>query len=39
MLGLGRIQRTPEPLSIACPHLAEYLETKIRAEESNAQTE
>jgi TetR/AcrR family transcriptional repressor of nem operon len=35
-LMLERLQRTPEPLSIACRHLEAYLETNIRAKESNA---
>jgi TetR/AcrR family transcriptional regulator, transcriptional repressor for nem operon len=38
-LMLERLQRTPEPLTIACHHLAESLETHIRSKESNAQTE
>jgi TetR/AcrR family transcriptional repressor of nem operon len=33
-LMLERLQKTPEPLNIACRHLEEYLETRIRAEES-----
>lgn len=36
---LERLQRTPEPLDIACRHLEEYLETNIRSKESKAQTE
>jgi TetR/AcrR family transcriptional regulator, transcriptional repressor for nem operon len=28
---LGRLQRSKEPLDLACRHLEEYLETKIRA--------
>lgn len=38
-LMLERLQKTPEPLKIACRHLVEYLETKIRAKQSNLQTE
>jgi TetR/AcrR family transcriptional repressor of nem operon len=38
-LMLERLQRTPEPLNIACRHLEEYLETGIRAKESKAHTE
>jgi TetR/AcrR family transcriptional repressor of nem operon len=33
-LMLERLQKTPEPLNIACRHLEEYLETRIQAEES-----
>jgi hypothetical protein len=33
-LRLEWLQRTPEPLNIACRHLEEYLETNIRAKES-----
>jgi hypothetical protein len=36
---LERLQRTPEPLNIACRHLEEYLETNIRAKKSKASTE
>lgn len=36
---LERLQRTLEPLNIACRHLEEYLETNIRAKESKARTE
>lgn len=35
-LMLERLQRTPEPLKIACRYLEEYLETNIRAKESKA---
>jgi TetR/AcrR family transcriptional repressor of nem operon len=35
-LMLERLQRTREPLNIACRHLEEYLETNIRAKESKA---
>jgi TetR/AcrR family transcriptional repressor of nem operon len=35
-LMLERLQRTPEPLNIACRHLEEYLETNIRARKSKA---
>lgn len=38
-LMLERLQRTPAPLNIACRHLEEYLETRVRARESNAHTE
>jgi TetR/AcrR family transcriptional repressor of nem operon len=39
-LMLERLQRTPEPLNIACRHLQEYLETtSIRAKESKARAE
>jgi TetR/AcrR family transcriptional repressor of nem operon len=38
-LMLERLQRTPEPLNIACRHLEEYLETNIRARKSKAKTE
>jgi TetR/AcrR family transcriptional regulator, transcriptional repressor for nem operon len=38
-LMLERLQRTPEPLNIACSHLEEYLETNIRTKESKALTE
>jgi TetR/AcrR family transcriptional repressor of nem operon len=34
---LERLQRTPEPLDIACRHLEEYLEANIRATESKSQ--
>lgn len=36
---LEQQEQTPEPLSIACGHLEGYLETNIRAKESNPQTE
>jgi len=35
-LMLERLQRTPEPLNIACRHLQDFLETSIRANESKA---
>lgn len=35
-LMLERLQRTPEPLNIACRHLEEYLDTNIRARKSKA---
>ena len=35
-LMLERLQRTREPLNIACRHLEGYLETNIRAKESKA---
>ncbi len=38
-LMLERLQRTPDPLNFACRHLDEYLETRIRSQESKAQTE
>jgi TetR/AcrR family transcriptional repressor of nem operon len=38
-LMLERLQRTAEPLNIACRHLEEYLETRVRAPKSNAHTE
>jgi TetR/AcrR family transcriptional repressor of nem operon len=38
-LMLERLQRSPQPLEIACRHLEEYLETEVRQAESNAQTE
>ena len=28
---VGRLQRNKEPLDLACRHLGEYLETKVRA--------
>jgi TetR/AcrR family transcriptional repressor of nem operon len=34
---LERLQRTPQPLDIACRHLEEYLEANIRAKESKSQ--
>jgi TetR/AcrR family transcriptional repressor of nem operon len=34
---LERLQRTPEPLDIACRHLEEYLEANIRTKESKSQ--
>jgi TetR/AcrR family transcriptional regulator, transcriptional repressor for nem operon len=38
-LMLERLQHTAEPLDIACRHLEEYLETHVRARESNPHTE
>jgi hypothetical protein len=38
-LMLERLQRMPEPMDIACRHLDEHLETRVRARESNAHTE
>jgi len=34
---LERLQRTPQPLEIACRHIEEYLEANIRAKESKSQ--
>jgi TetR/AcrR family transcriptional regulator, transcriptional repressor for nem operon len=36
-LMLERLQRTPEPLNVACRHLDEYFETSIRMKESKPQ--
>jgi len=36
---LERLQRAPEPLNIVCRHLEEYLEMRIREQESNAHME
>jgi TetR/AcrR family transcriptional repressor of nem operon len=33
---VSRLQRKEEPLDLACPHLEEYLETKVRARKSKA---
>jgi len=33
---VGRLQRHKEPLDLACHHLEEYLETKVRAPKSKA---
>src|ERR1700675_4056030 len=33
---LGRLQRNKEPLDLACRHLEEYLETKVRARKAKA---
>jgi TetR/AcrR family transcriptional repressor of nem operon len=38
-LMLERLQRSQDPLNIACRHLEEYLETSIRAKQSKAQAE
>jgi TetR/AcrR family transcriptional repressor of nem operon len=38
-LMLERLQRSPAPLKIACRHLEEYLETRVRAKQSKAQAE
>jgi len=35
-LMLSRLQRKEEPLNLACRHLAEYLETKVRAQQLKA---
>jgi len=31
---VSRLQRNDEPLDLACRHLEEYLETKVRARQS-----
>jgi len=31
---VSRLQRNKEPLDLACRHLEEYLETKVRARKS-----
>jgi TetR/AcrR family transcriptional repressor of nem operon len=36
-LMLSRLQRKDEPLDIACRHLEDYLETKVRAKESKSE--
>jgi TetR/AcrR family transcriptional repressor of nem operon len=36
-LMLERLQNNPAPLNIACRHLEEYLETRVRAKQSKAQ--
>jgi hypothetical protein len=33
---VSRLQRSEEPLNLACHHLEEYLETKVRARKSKA---
>jgi TetR/AcrR family transcriptional repressor of nem operon len=33
---LGRLQRNKEPLDLACRHLEEYLETRVRARKEKA---
>jgi hypothetical protein len=33
---VGRLQRKDHPLDLACHHLEEYLETKVRARQSKA---
>jgi TetR/AcrR family transcriptional repressor of nem operon len=33
---VGRLQRSDEPLDLACRHLEEHLETKVRARKSKA---
>ena len=38
-LMLERLQKNSEPLNIACRHLEEYLETRVRAKQSKAQAE
>jgi TetR/AcrR family transcriptional regulator, transcriptional repressor for nem operon len=38
-LMLERLQRSSEPLSVACRHLEHYLDTNIRSKKSKAQTE
>jgi TetR/AcrR family transcriptional regulator, transcriptional repressor for nem operon len=38
-LMLERLQKNPEPLNIACRHLEDYLETRVRAKQSKAQAE
>jgi len=38
-LMLERLQKNPAPLNIACRHLEEYLETRVRARQSKAQAE
>jgi TetR/AcrR family transcriptional repressor of nem operon len=38
-LMLERLQKAAEPLNIACRHLEEYLETRIREEQSKPQAE
>lgn len=38
-LMLERLQRSPEPLNFACRHLEDFLETRIRSAQSNAQRE
>ena len=38
-LMLERLQKNPRPLNIACRHLEEYLETRVRAKKSKAQAE
>jgi hypothetical protein len=38
-LMLERLQKNPAPLNIACRHLEEYLETRVRAKKSKAQAE
>jgi len=35
-LMVGRLQRKDDPLDLACHHLEEYLETKVRARQSKA---
>ena len=35
-LMVSRLQRKDDPLDLACRHLEEYLETKVRARQSNA---
>jgi len=36
---VGRLQRSDEPLDLACRHLEEHLETKVRARKSKADEE
>jgi TetR/AcrR family transcriptional repressor of nem operon len=36
---VGRLQRKDEPLDLACRHLEEYLEDKVRAQKSKARVE
>src|ERR1700674_1152969 len=36
---LGRLQRNKEPLDLACRHLEEYLETKVRARKAKAEAD
>lgn len=33
---VSRLQRNEEPLNLACHHLEEYFETKVRARKSRA---
>jgi TetR/AcrR family transcriptional regulator, transcriptional repressor for nem operon len=37
-LALSRLQKSPEPLDVACGHLTEYLETKVRAPQTSTGT-
>jgi hypothetical protein len=38
-LMLERLQKNPAPLNIACRHLEEFLETRVRAKQSKVRAE